>query len=162
MLVTAQLEGKVASFQKRLGERVAAIVPPNILFTDNLGFQPSAHHTDETLIRASVSPDILPLLLGFPTLDSYIQARLDISTSIIGAERFPLQSELFVIANSVPQPTLPKYRFQPLAIAKVFGMNYRDKIWRQIPLNWKGNRSGGILLKLSIANVGDRHRDETE
>lgn len=103
---------------------------------------------DSVPFFSSILPNLLPYLLELAqpehTRETYTVG-LDTSSSdkqlfalIIEAEKFPLTVEQFLDVTYLISPAVSNNLFQELGMAKVWGMNYHDRIWRQ--LTWTGRK----------------------
>jgi hypothetical protein len=144
----------VPGLQKLIGERVSAIPAPNIFFIDKISLQsPTLHDSSDfgdaaILPRCKLSPNLLPLLTKFQIPATFelhgIQALAHVSlhSSVIGitvhtieAERFPVTAECFAISDRIASLTISDNLFAVFDSVKIMGMNYRDRIWRQIHIS---------------------------
>ena len=140
-----------------LGKQVDAIPRPKT-YSFKLGFEPVALFEGQTpsfpisicqpapdseiVPRCSITPNLLPLLLELAQpeatratylfgLDS-VSRETYLSPRVIEAERFPLATQLLHIAVLFTPLAVSSNLFQLLVTVRVFGMNYRDRILREL------------------------------
>jgi len=123
----------VPSFQKRIGEKVAALSPPGILLTDNLGFRsPDIFDSSDVTgngirLTSTVSLDLLPSLsksrppailegkVAFQPSASLQAFDLSISSRVSDVEQFPIGTSIEITNSSLDHPVISTNLFEALS-----------------------------------------------
>lgn len=152
-----QKEKRVPDLRTLLGKQVDAIPRPKT-YTFGLGFGPVTIFEGQTpsspisicqpvsdseiAPRCVIMPDFLPLLLELAqpeaTRATYlfgpdlVSQETYLFPRVIEAERFPLATQLFNITVLFSPLAISGSLFQFLVTVRVFGMNYRDRILREL------------------------------
>jgi len=113
-------------------------------YANVLEFQPVAIAGSSLSLGYAVSDDFLPLLLEIAQPETSRTTYLfglhtlpqdgHLSATVIKADRVPLTVQQFAIDPLPSQLAISKNRLRVLGNVTVMGMNYRDRIWRQLHL----------------------------
>lgn len=114
-------EGQTPSLSASICQSIAGpeIVPPCTVISDLLPLQLEFSQPEATRATYSFGLDII-------SQDTYLSPR------VIEAERFPLATLLYNITALLSSLVVSSNLVQFLATARVFGMNYRDRILREL------------------------------